>query len=68
MEWMPWTSGKQRITQELNWSRTLLWRQVAKLFGDAWGTGWPSWSKRLVAYGLAQRNLSEFTRVGIDKA
>ena len=71
MEWMPWASGKHRFTKELmvtlaEWSRTLPWRQVATLFGCAWGTVAAA-VEEAVAYGLAQRDLSELTHVGIDE-
>ena len=71
MEWMPWASGKHRFTKELmvtlaEWSRTLPWRQVATLFGCAWGTVAAA-VEEAVAYGLAQRDMSELTHVGIDE-
>ena len=71
MEWMPWASGKHRFTKELmvtlaEWSRTLPWRQVPTLFGCAWGTVAAA-VEEAVAYGLAQRDLSELTHVGIDE-
>lgn len=70
-EWLPWASGKQRLTRELMvtlavWSRTLPWRQVAKLFGCAWGTVAGAVSEA-VAYGLSQRDLEELTHLGIDE-
>jgi transposase len=48
------------------WSRTLPWRQVAKLFGCAWGTVAGAVSEA-VAYGLSQRDLEELTHLGIDE-
>ena len=43
MEWMPCALGKHRFTKELmvtlaECSRTLPWKEVASLFGCAWGT------------------------------
>ena len=70
-EWMPWASGKHRFTREFMvtlavWSRRLPWRQVAELFGCAWGTVAAA-VEEAVAYGLAKRDLSELTHVGIDE-
>ena len=48
------------------WSRRLPWRQVAELFGCAWGTVAAA-VEESVAYGLTQRDLSELTHVGIDE-
>ena len=71
IEQIPWASGKHRFTRELmvtlaTWALTLPWKQVATLFGCAWGTV-SSAVKDAVAYGLAHRDLGELTHIGIDE-
>ncbi len=71
MESLPWAPGKQRMTRALGivlatWARILPWKEVARLFGFLWGTvaasvGWA------VAEGLARRDLSGVTHIGIDE-
>lgn len=71
VEQISWASGKRRFTRELmvtlaTWARTLPWRQVATLFGCAWGTVSAAVNEA-VAYGLAHRDLGELTHIGIDE-
>jgi len=71
VEAMPWVSGKQRMTRALmvtlaTWTRALPWKQVALLFGCAWGTV-ASAVEEAVAYGLANRDLDGLTHIGIDE-
>ncbi len=63
--------GKQRLSRALvvtlaTWARVLPWRQVARLFGCAWGTVADAVDEAL-AYGLAHRKLDELTHLGIDE-
>ena len=71
VEALPWAVGHQRFTRALlvtiaTWSRVLPWQQVAVLFGRAWGTVERA-VEAAVAYGLAHRDLSGVTPLGIDE-
>ncbi len=71
VEWMPWVSGKRRMTRALmvtlaTWTRVLPWKQVARLFRCAWGTVATA-VEEAVAYGLANRDLEGLTHIGIDE-
>ena len=71
VEALPWAVGQQRFTRGLvvtiaTWTRVLPWRQVAVLFGCAWGTVERA-VDAAVTYGLTHRDLSEVTHLGIDE-
>jgi transposase len=71
VEQMPWAAGKKRLTKALavsiaTWARQLTWQQVARQFGCSWGTV-ASAVAYVVAFGLAHRDLSEITHIGIDE-
>lgn len=71
VEAMPWVSGKRQFTRALmvtlaTWARILTWEQVAKLFHCSWSTVEAAVSEA-VAYGLAHRDLSGVTHIGIDE-
>ena len=71
VEALPWAVGHQRFTRALlvtiaTWSRVLPWQQVAVLFGCAWGTVERA-VEAAVAHGLAHRDLSDVTHIGIDE-
>ena len=71
MEALPWAVGQQRFTRALlvtiaTWARVLPWQQVATLFGCAWGTVERA-VEAAVAYGLAHRDLTGVTHIGIDE-
>jgi transposase len=71
VEQMPWAAGKRRITKAFaitiaTWARQLTWQQVARLFGCSWGTV-ASAVAYVVAFGLARRDLSGVTHIGIDE-
>ena len=71
MEVLPWAVGQQRFTRALlvtiaTWARVLPWQQVATLFGCAWGTVERA-VEAAVAYGLAHRDLTGVTHIGIDE-
>jgi transposase len=71
VEQMPWAAGKKRLTKALavciaTLARQLTWQQVARLFGCSWGTV-ASAVSYVVAFGLAHRDLSEITHIGIDE-
>ena len=71
MEALPWAVGQQRFTRALlvtieTWTRVLPWQQVATLFGCAWGTVERA-VEAAVTYGLAHRDLTDVTHIGIDE-
>ena len=71
VEAMPWVSGKRRFTRALmvtlaGWARILTWKEVAKLFHCSWSTVEAA-VDGAVAYGMAHRDLSGVTHIGIDE-
>lgn len=71
VEAMPWVSGKRRFTHALmvtlaRWARVLTWKQVAALFRCSWSTVEAAVDEA-VAYGMAHRDLSTVTHIGIDE-
>jgi transposase len=71
VEQMPWTTGKQRFTTAFAcfmaiWARLLPWLAVARLFKCSWGTVAAA-VDTVVEYGLANRDLSGITHIGIDE-
>jgi transposase len=71
VEAMPWDEGKRTNTRAMmiflaQWARRLSWRETAKSFGVSWDTVYRSvaW---IVAWGLARRDLSGITAIGIDE-
>jgi transposase len=71
VELMPWAAGKKRLTKALavtiaTWARQLTLQQVARQFGCSWGTV-ASAVAYVVAFGLARRDLSGVTHIGIDE-
>lgn len=71
VEAMPWVSGQRRFTRALmvtlaTWARVLTWKQVAALFRCSWSTVEAAVDEA-VAYGMAHRDLSTVTHIGIDE-
>lgn len=71
VEAMPWAVGKRRLTRAMmvllaTWARILTWKQVASLFHCSWHTVKEA-VEEAVAYGLAERDLSGITHIGIDE-
>ena len=71
VEAMPWVSGKRQFTRALmvtlaTWAQILPWKQVASLFHCAWSTVAAAVDEA-VTYGLAHRDLSDVTHIGIDE-
>ena len=71
VESMPWAAGKKRLTRAFavtiaTWAKMLPWLQVARLFQCSWCTVAASVAY-VVAFGLARRDLSEITHIGIDE-
>lgn len=68
---MPWVSGQRRFTRALmvtlaTWARVLTWKQVAAQFRCSWSTVEAAVDEA-VAYGMAHRDLSTVTHIGIDE-
>jgi transposase len=71
VERIPWSVGKQRISQPLvtvlaYWSRLLPWDQVAQLFCVRWGSV-RSAVAAAVAYGREQESYQGVRFIGIDE-
>jgi transposase len=71
VERIPWAAGKQQLTTSYawflaRWARRLPWKEVAGIFGSSWEHVFRS-VKMAVAWGLAHRDLSNVTAIGIDE-
>ncbi len=71
VEQMPWAAGKKRLTKSFavtiaTWARLMPWLQVARLFSCSWCTVAAAVAY-VVAFGLARRDLSSITHIGIDE-
>ena len=71
VESLPWVSGRRRFTRALmvalaTWARVLTWEQVAGLFRCSWATVAAA-VEEAVSHGLAQRDLSTLSNIGIDE-
>lgn len=70
-ELLPWADGKRQLTQAYavflaRWARRLSWREVATIFRTSWDSVFRAvaW---VVEYGLAHRDLSGITAIGVDE-
>jgi len=71
VETMPWNEGKRPYTKAMmiflcQWARRLSWREVATVFGVSWDAVYRSVSW-IVEWGLARRELTGITAIGIDE-
>lgn len=71
VENMPWAAGKKRLTRAFavtiaTWAKSLPWLQVARQFQCSWGTVAAAVAYA-VDFGLARRDLSCITHIGIDE-
>jgi transposase len=71
VEAMPWDEGKRPYTKAMmiflaQWARRLSWCEVATVFGVSWDVVHRS-VKWIVEWGLARRDLSGITAIGIDE-
>lgn len=71
VETVPWANGKNRLTTAMQvfvarWAQLLSWKQVADVFWLKWDTVYRAVSS-VVVYGLAQRDLSGITAIGVDE-
>lgn len=70
-ELLPWADGKHHLTTAYavflaRWARRLSWREVAGIFRTSWESVFRAvaW---VVEYGLAHRDLSGITAIGVDE-
>jgi transposase len=71
VESLPWAAGKKRLTKAFaitiaSWAKLMPWLQVARHFGCSWCTVATAVAY-VVAFGLARRDLSGITHIGIDE-
>jgi len=71
VEKVPWATGKSPVTRTLalflaDWAKVLSWQEVARRFGVGWHRVFES-VRYVVDWGLAHRDLSGVTAIGIDE-
>lgn len=71
VEHMPWSDGKRPITKAMmlflaRWGRRLSWRETARAFHTSWEAVYRS-VEWCVEWGLAHRELSGITALGLDE-
>jgi transposase len=71
VETIPWAHGKYAMTIALmcflaTWARRLSWQEVARAFGTTWDSVSAAVTY-VVEYGLAHRDLSDITAIGVDE-
>ena len=71
VERVPWCDGKHSLTTTYRWflarwAKRLSWSEVATIFHTSWDSVCRS-VEHAVAWGLAQRDLSGITALGIDE-
>jgi transposase len=71
VESVPWAQGKHRLTLAYmqflaTWARRLSWQEVATTFRTSWEKVFRS-VEWIVSWGLAQRDLSGVTAIGVDE-
>ena len=73
VEWVPWAERGSKCHATLalqgflaRWAKRLSWQEVAEVFAVSWETVYRSvqWA---VAYGLAHRDLTGITAIGVDE-
>ena len=71
VEALPWASGKSSMTMAYmlflaTWARRLSWTETARVFESTWDNVYRAvaW---VVEYGLAHRDLSGITAIGVDE-
>jgi transposase len=71
VEEIPWAQGKSPVTTAYawflaSWAKLMSWNEVARAFHTSWENVFRSVEKA-VAWGLARRDLTGITAVGIDE-
>jgi transposase len=70
-EMVPWCDGKNQLTTTYRWflstwAKRLSWSEVASIFGTSWDSVRRS-VEHAVEWGLAHRDLSQLTALGVDE-
>jgi transposase len=71
VEMVPWCDGKNQLTTTYRWflatwAKRLSWSEVASIFRTSWGRVYRA-VDHAVAWGLAHRDLSGLTSLGVDE-
>lgn len=71
VEMVPWCDGKNQLTTTYrwflaSWAKRLSWSEVASIFQTSWDSVFRA-VKHAVAWGLAHRDFSDVTALGIDE-
>ena len=71
VEQVPWARGKQELTDTYiqflaHWGKMLSWREVAVSFRTSWEKVFRA-VEHIVQWGLAHRDLSGITAIGVDE-
>jgi transposase len=71
VEMVPWCDGKNHLTTTYRWflatwARRLSWSEVASIFRTSWDSVTRA-VEHAVAWGLAHRDLSGLTAIGVDE-
>ena len=71
VEQLPWADGKRELTKTYmvylaHWAEKLSWQEVAQHFRLSWEKVFYS-VEYVVTWGLAHRNLSNMTAIGVDE-
>lgn len=71
VELVPWGDGKSPLTRSYawflaRWAKRMSWQEVADTFHTSWDRVYRAVSTA-VAWGLAERNLSSVTSIGVDE-
>ena len=70
-EQVPWATGKHQMTDSLrwflaDWGKRMSWNEVARVFRVSWESVFRS-VQHAVEWGLAWRDLSQVTALGVDE-
>lgn len=71
VEAVPWANGKHQLTNTYawflaRWAKRLCWSEVAEAFQTSWGKVFRA-VEQAVCWGLAHRDLSGITAIGVDE-
>ncbi|MGQ9592542.1 MAG: helix-turn-helix domain-containing protein, partial [Planctomycetota bacterium] len=71
VEKVPWANGKSPLTRSFSLflairAKRLSWSEVARIFGTTWNRVFDA-VRSVAEYGLAHRDLSGVTAIGIDE-
>lgn len=71
VERVPWAEGKSRTTRSFSiflasWAKRMSWKEVAQAFSTSWECVFRA-VQMVVAWGLANRDLTEIESIGVDE-